>query len=110
MTTAALVITLAPRQVEALLWAAAAATGGRRLPPELAAVLGGVEARLLLALAKAASEETDPESNPGPRCVRCGGRRPWCRCARSIGLPAPNVPTHCRAGDPPEASTGEPAR
>lgn len=102
MTVAGLTVTLAPTQVEALLWACAAATGPSRFPVELTRMLGGAEARLILALAHAASVEDDQhDTSDQPTCDRCGRRWPLCTCRR------PNRPGP-ESADGPEPEGSQP--
>lgn len=87
-------VLLKPAEAEALLWAAAAASGPVHFPPELTENLGRAEAHLLLALARAAAAEPVPAGDERVllrRCVRCGRPGPACRC-RQRALPAPLDP------------------
>lgn len=75
-------MTLSPAEVEALLWAAASATGPGAFPEELLPPLGQAEAQLLLALLRAAVHPTTDEEQSAWRCPRCGQPWPRCRCRR----------------------------
>jgi len=110
VTAGALTVSLAPSQVEALLWASAAASGGPRFPARLETVLGGAEARLLLALVHAADEETIEDDGPDPCCLRCGRRRSACRCCPACAPPA-HGGSGPRVGDAADGpSNGGPTR
>jgi hypothetical protein len=85
---------LSPAEAEALVWAAAAATGPVSFPEELLASLARAEAHLLVGLARAtaAGPPGGPQEPSGlRRCVRCG--RPWpaCRC-RHAASSSPDAP------------------
>jgi hypothetical protein len=95
MTVTSVGIALAPPQVEASLWACAA-TGRSRFPARLGGVPDGGQARLIVALAHAASTEYD-EDDESNRRVRSRDGRCWpiCACRSSEDavrrkLPGPN--------------------
>jgi hypothetical protein len=81
MTMRVVGVTLAPAQVEALLWACAAAAAPSQFPARLRGVLGGAQARLIIALTHAANTEYDEDDGPVRRLRgRCGQRWPICTC------------------------------
>jgi hypothetical protein len=78
MTVTGVGVTLAPAQVEALLWACPAATALSRFPARSRGVSGGEQARLIVALTQPVRTEDDGSVHPvsGP----CGRRWPICTC------------------------------
>ena len=80
---------LAPFQLGALFWAAAAASGSSAFPPEPTASTGVAKSLLLLALDQAvAAQPLEEDCDRQPVCIRCGRPCPRCGCRRPAAPPA----------------------